>query len=457
MKKLSVLLSVFIFSSSFLTAQSDFPGFQLTRDFWTSQDFIKSFMGTYGFSDREPKVNQDEAAVIQEIIPLVERGREQEAINILQANTTAQSSAAFDFTLGNLYLQSGQNARAQRAYREAIRKMPDFKNAHKNLGSVFVQEGNFREAIPHLIRTIELGGNDGVLYGVLGYAYLNLEKFASAENAYRIALLMQPDSRDWKNGLIQSLNAQRKHAELIGVLEEVIEQHPRTADYWVFQANAFVALQDYQNAIANLEMVDRMGLSNARSLMLLGDLYLQEGIPGSALAAYEKSLARGGDLGTSEFIRAASILVSQGNFDEGARYINQIFERRRDRLTDRQRLELFNLRSEIYLATGEEEKAAQTLEDILGEDPLNGRALLSLAEYYWRKGDLEEASLMFERAQKIEEYEVQALVQNARMLVDQRKFREAVDLLRRVVLLDQSDRYRQYLEAVERAADVRGS
>lgn len=454
MKKLSTLILISVAPMLGLTAQT-FPSFQLTRNFWTSPTYVQEFMGTYGFDgEKEPKVSQDEGAIFQQVIPLVQAGQEQQAINLLQANTTGESSAAFDFTLGNLYLQSGQNSRAERAYLDAIRKFPNFMNAHKNLGSLYVQQGKYQEATKYLIKTIDLGGQSGVLFGVLGYSYLNLQKFSSAENAYRNALLLQPDSKDWKNGLIQSLNAQRKHAELIGVLNEVISENQNNPDYWMFQANAFVAMDRFREAIGNLEILDRMGVAPAKSLMLLGDLYMQEGVPSAALTAYQKSLNKGGNIGNNEFIRAAEILLGQGNYQESEDYITEILSTREDNLTSEQLLDLYNLQSEIYLATGESDKAAETLENILAEDPLNGPALLNLGEYYWRNNDRENAELMFERAQKLDEYEVNALVQHARMLVDLKEFDQAVDLLRRVVLLDNSERYQKYLEAVERAAEV---
>lgn len=457
MKKLTTLLFIGCLPALGLTGQT-FPNMELTRSFWTSPTFIQEFMGTYGFDgEKEPKVSQEEGAIFQQIIPLVTAGQEQQAITLLQANIQGDSSAALDFTLGNLYLQTGQNSRAQRAYREAIRKFPNFMNAHKNLGSLYVQQGKYQDAIKHLIKTIDLGGNSGVIYGVLGYSYLNLQKYASAENAYREALLLQPDSQDWKNGLIQSLNAQRKHSELIGILNEVIAENQNNADYWMFQANAYVALERFEEAIANLEILNRMGVASAKSLMLLGDLYMREGVPSAALAAYQTSLQKGGQLGNNEFIRASEILLGQANYDEAEAYIEQIFDTREETLTSDQRLDLYNLQSEIYLAKGDSDKAAETLENILEEDPLNGPALLNLGEYYWRNNDMENAELMFERAQKLEEYEVEALVQHARMLVDQKKFDEAVDQLRRVVVLDNSERYQKYLDAVERAAEMNRS
>ena len=46
-------------------------------------------------------------------------------------------------------------------------------------------------AITPLSRVVQLGGEDGLIYGLLGYAYSSTEHYVSAESAYRNALLLQ--------------------------------------------------------------------------------------------------------------------------------------------------------------------------------------------------------------------------------------------------------------------------
>ncbi|HBO57478.1 MAG TPA: hypothetical protein DD622_03465, partial [Opitutae bacterium] len=73
--------------------------------------------------------------------------------------------------------------------------------AYKNLGLVYVQDGNFKKAIPTISKALELGVVDGRAYGLLAYGYLSEEKYYPAEAAYRQAILIQPDVKDWKIGL----------------------------------------------------------------------------------------------------------------------------------------------------------------------------------------------------------------------------------------------------------------
>ena len=45
----------------------------------------------------------------------------------------------------------------------------------------------------------------------MGYCYINLENYLAAEQAYRNAILQQPDTRDWKLGLARSLLAMEQY------------------------------------------------------------------------------------------------------------------------------------------------------------------------------------------------------------------------------------------------------
>ncbi|MGJ3242805.1 MAG: tetratricopeptide repeat protein [Opitutales bacterium] len=453
MKKIAVLLSILAGLSG---AYGQGIDWQLTREYWNSQEFVDQFMGTYGVnSEIEPKINSEEAELFKQVVPLVKTNIDQ-AIQLMTDYMAGaeEASAALDFTLGNLYFQKGDLQRAVRAYNEALRKFPNFLRVYKNLGFLNVQRGNYQEAIPNLVKVISLGEGGGDLYGVLGFCYLSTGKPASAENAYRQALLLEPEKQDWKNGLIRSLMEQREFAEVIGLLEEAIIAKPGSRELWLYQANAFLEVEDFEKAIANLVMANKIGLSTARSMMLLGDLLMQENLAEEALEAYKVSLAKGGNMQNQQFIRAATVLVNQGNFAEGLEYLEEIEKARGEELTDKQRMTVLNTRSEIYLATGRQDEAAETLETIIAEDPANGQALLLLAEYYSNQGDIEQAVFFYERAQNLRDYEVKALVDHARLMVQEKNFEKAVELLRRAQLIEPRDNVERYLEAVEKALET---
>jgi tetratricopeptide (TPR) repeat protein len=426
--------------------------FELTRDFWRSQAFRDNFMGSYGFrTDVEPRITSEERDFFQELVPVIQENINR-AIQSLSTRITADSSAALDFTLGNLHFQNGNLTEAIRHFNTSINKFPNFLRAHRNLALAYVQMDNHESALASFVKSIELGAADAITYGVLGFSNFQLGRFTSAENAYRMAMLFQPDNRDWKIGLMRSLAAMDRNAEAIGLLDELIAESPSNADFWLFQANLFLAMDRSDKASSNLEIINRMGRSTPQSLMLLGDIYVNENLYDLAYAAYSSALEQRGAMDSTRFLRAANILIRRNVFDQAEQFLDNIQSQFGDSLENNQAMDLLTMRSEVFLATGREAEAAETLEEIIAQDPVNGRALMTLAEYKWRQGDYEDATIFFERAARIDEFEVDALIQHARMRVSQRQFQDASALLRRAQLIRPRDNVASFLEAVESAA-----
>ena len=179
------------------------PSFANTLRFWNNPEFVNKFMATYGVkSEVEPKITADEKELFDELIPQIQANPTQAIATLTQA-ITPESSAALEFTLGNLYVQANDYPKGATQYRAAIKKFPDFQRAHMNLGVVLIQMNQHVEAQKELARTLELGGEDGNIYGLLGYCHLISENYLSAEAAYSKALLFSPDKNDWKLGLAQ--------------------------------------------------------------------------------------------------------------------------------------------------------------------------------------------------------------------------------------------------------------
>ena len=106
------------------------------------------------------------------LVDLIKKNKNQVAIEQLEPQIKPSTSAAFDFILANLYFQEGNLESAEKYYKNAVVKYPNFRRAYKNLGLVQVQAGNFKDAIPTISKALELGEVDGRAYGLLAYGYL---------------------------------------------------------------------------------------------------------------------------------------------------------------------------------------------------------------------------------------------------------------------------------------------
>ena len=423
---------------------------QSNSEFWSDPVFLKRFMGSYGVrSEIEPSISPEEKQVFDGLASQIQ-SNPAGAVQTLTAATTASSSAALDFTLGNLHFQQKDFAAAAPRYRAAIQKFPDFMRAHKNLGMAEFRNDRIEDAIRSLAKALELGGEDGGVYGVLGHGYLKTERYASAESAYRKALLFDPDYLPWKEGLANSLLAQGRYAAAVGLFDELLKKDHDKTIYWLGQADAHLGLDHPMDAAANYEMVRRMGEGSMNSLLNLGDIYLNNGLPERAVVVYLEALNLGDEACVDCLFDRCNAVVSRADSDAAARLFKAIRESRPDGLSKDQELKLLRLESRVMITKGDSKKAVVILNQILERDPLDGESILILGDYNADQGDKDLAALLFERAGRIEGFEAKSYVRRAELLVQRNKFNGAIQLLRNAQALDPQPNVANYLERLQR-------
>jgi len=423
---------------------------------WNDPAFRRRFAESYAAeTEIEPRVADAEREPMQEVLDLLASNKQDQAANLLAKHRTASSSAVFDFTLANIRFQQEDFPRALAAYRAAVDKHPKFRRAWRNLGLIHVRQGEFAEAVPALTRVIELGGGDATTYGLLGFAYSKLGNDLSAESAYRMAVLLDPATMDWKMGLARSFFEQERFADAVALFESLIAAQPDRADLWLLQANAYVGLSQPLRAAENYELVDRLGGSTADSLNMLGDIYVNEELYDLAVDSYVRAMEKRPDGGADRAIRAAKALTARGALAETRRLAEAIERVQGDRLQAGERKDLLKLRARVAVAEGAGEEEARVLEEIVALDPLDGEALILLGQHQSRAGDAEQAIFYYERAASLEAFEADAKVRHAQLLVGQGRYAEALPLLRRAQTLKPRDNIQEYLEQVERVAQAR--
>jgi Flp pilus assembly protein TadD len=415
-------------------------------------EWQKHFLGSYGFlSGAEPEIREDEVELLQDVLELM--GTDPKAAaTMLQQQLDPTSSAALDFVLANLEFQNGELELAKQYYRSALEKFPDFRRAHKNLGLLLVQEGDFQGALEHLSRAVELGDRDGRNLGLIGHCYTNLENYLAAEEAYRNAILQQPGTKEWKAGLARSLLAMEQYKDAVALFDSLIQADPEDSTLWMLQANAYLGLEEPLAAAVNLEAVRMMGKAQSSTLILLGDIYMNARMPELAKSAYLEVIER--DKDATQFStaqRAADLLIRARAFDDAAQILAPIEERYGKDLPQDDELQLLTLKAKVARAQGRHKEAAQLLESIVERDGTRGDALLELASYYKSQGDNAKALLLIERAENLEDYEYQALLEHAQLMVSKRDYRKAAELLRSALQIKSEPRVEQFLARVEQA------
>lgn len=123
---------------------------------------------------------------------LITMGTAREAIGTLEPLVRGDTAPPVRLVLGEAYLQVGAWARAA-ATLEPIR---DRDAAAYLLARAFLEQGQSAQALPYLLRAVELSDTEDVALRHLGYVYKELRKRREAVAAFRAYLKRVPDAVD---------------------------------------------------------------------------------------------------------------------------------------------------------------------------------------------------------------------------------------------------------------------
>lgn len=400
----------------------------------------------------EPTVTRQESELLAEIADMA-RTNEAAAVARLQERIDRRSSAALDFTLGNLHMRVEDYEDAVRAYRAALEKEPAYTDAAHNLARALILLDRPEEAGAALRPFAARDDARTETLLLFGHALLNQRKWITAESVYRKAIVRDGETPEALLGLAQTLIQQDRLAESAALLEELVQREPDNITYWAYRADVLAAMDRRPEAVKTLETARRLNRIDARMLILLGDLYSRDGHTAPALRAYEAAAARE-DAGPTLFLRAAEHLHRLGDPENSRRFLDRLDEIEPDALSDAEQLRALRLRADLAMEDGNLDEAAQTYESVLELDPLNAQAMLALGDLMRARGDPGSAELWYERAARIEARAAEAYLRLAQVALDRDDYGEAVRHVEQSLILSPDSAVERYLQQLRRLAEL---
>lgn len=502
MKKQLILLTAALGAGSLATAQSSSPDI---REFLNSPAFIKSIVAAYGVdAEIAPKPENSDITQIQAAAPFLqanEVAQQMAGANMLEqymtttdADDEAKYSAILPQLVGSIYfrLSTMESGPAQEQYREKAKRFlkksidmfPSYRAAYKNLARIYFQEGtkeSLQLATKNFTKALQLGDKESSTYVLLAKIYFDEGKYAAAEAAARQAIMMDPSIKESRTILAYALFSQERYKEAQAVFEEMLQDDPNNADIWQMISNTYIQADRIDEAAKRLEIVRFMGEANADTLLLLGDVYMNKYMVEDAAEAYADALklssAESKLREISVFLRPVETLNNFQAFDLAMDLLGQIESVYAQSLSKDQQNDILALRSEINIALGNDEAGADNLKQILGIDPMNRRALLSLGQYYSRKRpdpEAENAKQLrqeyiqlaldyYGRAQELigtgndqdREAARQAFVGEGQLLAQERRLPEALEALEEAQSISKEARITSYIEMIQRVLESR--
>ena len=178
----------------------------------------------------------------------------------------------------------------------------------------------------------------------------------------------------------------------------------------------------------------------------------REGIVDLATRAYRNAIDLDPEQPPTRPIRCVEIVAQRSATSQAKALADHVRSTMGARLDDADKKKLLKIEARIAVAEGGGAEAVKTLEEIVSLDPLDGEAIILLAQHYTRANDPGKAIFYYERAEGIDAFEADARLRHAQILVSQSHFQDAVPLLKRAQELKPREDVGRYLEQVEKLA-----
>lgn len=214
-----------------------------------------------GCASSSPDMKKEAAARMQMGVTYLEQRNLPSAMReLVKASELDPDNPEIDMALGLAYQARGDQGKSEEHFRNAIRKKPDYAEAHNNLGIVLSNLGRGEEAI----REFEAAASN-VMYPTPERAYYNMgeehrrrNNFAKAEEAYRRAISLNDRYVDAYLRLALLQGDGGRSADAARTLEACVSLVPAHGPAWMDLGRIYLslgrtgeALNAFQGALAN--------------------------------------------------------------------------------------------------------------------------------------------------------------------------------------------------------------
>ena len=428
------LFVIFLMTGASIARGIEFEGIKpanpITRD-----EFEARIKASYGFlSAREPKLDRAEYAILEKFIPYLELDPGF-ALTMIEGLTKNNENltATFDYLLGNLYVQSGQLENAEKAYKNAINKHPDFLRAWKAIGLLYMNSEDLVNSMKALGKCIQLGDTDPITFGQIGYCFIAKNDYLSALSAYSQAILYEPGKVDWMLGKVTALKGLSEYEQANVILREIVRHSPDNSQFWMELANNWVRMGKPLKAAACLEFLREGGLQTRASMEMLGTIYMNESMELLAFGVYKSMIETGIPPDGSSLLRCARNLHKNGKGPEAEFLVGRFLDTS-PKLDTSDEAAILRYQSQVLEQEQKYEEADNLISKALAIKPDDAAAMIAKGRIAYHLGNTEEALTTLAQAGYFSGYSSESAVLQAQILVAGKEYKKAEKMLHEALL-----------------------
>jgi len=279
--------------------------------------------------------------------------------------------------------QAGDQKRAEQLYRQVLAGDPGHAEAHNNLGTALLHQGQPEEALACYHEAIRLRPDYVDAHNNLGHALNVLGRLDEALACYREALRLRPDYAPAHFNLGNALKAQGKPAEALACFREAVRLRPDYAEAHNNLGNVLAELGKLEEALACYREAIRLRPSYADPHNNLGNALSEQGRWDEALPSLREALRLCPDFAEAHN-NLGNVLFEQGRLEEAFASLREALHLQPDFA------EAHNDLGNAVFALGRPEEALAYYRQAIRLRPDYPDAHLNLSMALLQRGDFEE-------------------------------------------------------------------
>lgn len=315
----------------------------------------------------------------------------QECGNLLRGGvvtTLAVKGARAHLDLAISLYNEGKYSQASRELLEALSRDPNLSEVPFYEGSILLEQGKNEEALPLLLKSVELDPRNPLYLERLGEAYFRLGSHHEAVQAFRKGIASGPSTALFCK-LAMTLEASGKDDEARKALTKAIELDPSSTHAMKQLVRLLGKGERWDEMLSWIEKILAVDPSDVEAYRLRGEVCEKTGKPAMAIKSYEKALdCNPKDAGT--YTRLGDLFLREHRHDLALEEYRKAVE------VDPRNWEARLKLGDVYVKEGKTEQAISEMEKVANLQPNNPQIHRSLGQLYYQKSRWEQAMAQYE-------------------------------------------------------------
>jgi len=206
------------------------------------------------------------------------------AIEVTNNNSLAHNN------LGSFYLDNKRYQDAMESLKQAISINPGLTEAYANLGIAYEKLGRWQDAIENYKQAIRIRPDWAEAHCRLGAAYGKIGSFQDALEIYMQAVRIEPTLAEAHNGLGAAYIDLGRYQDALESCQQAIRITPDSADAYYNLGQAFIGLGRYDEALDSFNQAIKINPDFAEAHYKIGFVYSKLGRNQEEIESYKRAI-----------------------------------------------------------------------------------------------------------------------------------------------------------------------